>query len=754
MSIGPQNPVGGLSGREDRIDPTGILEGPAPAQYEAPSDEEQKLVTHLTTMFDQAERQRSAQDADWEFNRQMLLGNQLLVKRPYDPSVLRAIANDDSGRRYSQDNVLRNTSRAFVGKAIKIIPGIDVQPQTADRDDILGAEIRKSYLDWWFEQVDARKVYKRLYEDIPAFGTGIFEIYWDRDAGSDMFWCATCDHVSTEGQDGDMCPLCAMQAMMQLQQMRMGQIPPQQFPPQGQLRKVRSGMTGLRRLEPGEFYPEPGVTEISDMQYCFTRRALPVAKIRMLCPEKGMLVEEEPGLYRDKWVTYNGSLVNARVQTDIINGYANLTIYHEMPSLMHPEGRIIYMCNDRILRQGPNPYVKRFGQLPFYAFRGERIPGLFWGEPLLTQQVHLQKEYNHLLTQLREHRELTLNPKVYAQAGSGVKAGRMDTSAGEVVYIRPRYKYPEVSRMPSLPAYVSQEVQRFPSLMREKAFLTDYDVGANTMDQSGRSMALLAAQSSELMGPLMVENIPEWLKMAKHVLILAEELDPPERRWLVNGRDRFLEHAWSQISSRNGWDVRMADEDSLSKNPTLRRQEALELLQAGVYTDSSTGQPDMRRFMRDAGLKQPGAGVDSTLSEHTHASLIPEKIMRGQMVVPQLFDDANIHALELLKWLRGKGRTAAPHIRNAVLQLWMQYAFAAAPAMDMSSYMPNPGMMQAAGKGVQAQQPGGVGAGPQTQAQGMGPGRLPSGQQGAANTVQNADHSAERAARGNQPHEG
>jgi hypothetical protein len=710
-------------------------------------EEETRLLSFLEDYFHESERAREPFETDWDYNRLARHGEHMLVRRPYDPEVLRVVPERDANRKYSIDNQLQMTCRAFVGKACRIIPGIEILPGTNDRDDIYAAEVLKAYLDWWTEQNNMRQQYKRAWDLIPDCGTAVWRLRWDRLGGEDVYWCPRCGLSFYEGMEGEPCMLCQMKGI------------------DAQMVRVRSGAVVADVLEDREFYPEPGVTEFCKMQRAHTKIALPVAKIREMFPDRGMLVHQEENLYKDRFLTYSTNLSQARFHTDYVEGYTRLYAYHEMPSGQYPDGMLAYVASDRILQIGPNPYARLLKRLPFFAFRGDRIPGSFYGVPVSRDAIPLQKEYNVLTTQVREWREHVVRPKMYVHVRSGIRMDRTDQTPGEIIPVKPGGTPPDYLRPPPLPNFVMQDLLRLKEAIREKFGLTAHDMGETT-DSSGRSMALLAAQSNELFGPLLVENMPEWLALHKAVLVLAQAYDPPDKRWLAVGHDRLSMYAWGMCNIKAGWDVVAADEDSLSRNPELRRQQALEMLSQGVYTDQRTGMPNMRRFMMDAGLKQPGSGVDAEASEHTHAMLIPERIARGEPIMPALYDDANIHAQELLAWLRGRGRTAPVQIRQQVLDLWIKYAMAAMPAPDMQSYMPNPQMMQVAMDSMREgppQQAGGGGppqpGSPQAQQQPRqlspgGAGALPQGQSGASKMIHAADRTGERAARGNRPHEG
>jgi hypothetical protein len=214
----------------------------------------------------------------------------------------------------------------------------------------------------------------------------------------------------------------------------------------------------------------------------------------------------------------------------------------------------------------------------------------------------------------------------------------------------------------------------------------------------------------------------------------------------VVGRERVRTYAWKEANLSPGWDLEMAEEDSLSRNPALRLQQAERLLQNQVFTDPATGQPDMRAFKRVAGLKLPGSGPDLEASERAYASQIPDMILAGEYPGPMPWDDTQVCAEELLTWLRTSGRTAPRTLLEQVYQVWSIYM-----SFMQAEVPPLPETAGAAPAGPNA--PSG---GEQEQPSGMGAGAIPGQQQQpgveAAQIVRSADQTAERAATSG-PHE-
>jgi hypothetical protein len=728
-------------------DPTGILKGPASrnvAQVQ-PDTDDQETVAAFMQKRALCKEARSAREKSWEYNRLYIKGEQLIVRGSGTGNVLRVVVEDDSRQKYSVDNLLRPTVRASVGKHVRVVPGVAIVPGGTDREDFLAAEMLEAYKDYVWRTEKLRLKYKRAHEYIPGFGTAIFQLAWDHTKGRRLAWCEQCSFISEFYERGAECPYCKEQAetehiLAQAEAIGLGLDPGlAQAPNIPTMTLIQEGAISIPLHDVRDFHMDPGAIEIDSAQWAFVERSLPVSVIRSRFPEAAEKIVVEDGLYFDKYVSYMGSFATSRVETQYLKDYARLYEYHEMPSAEFPEGQLIYMANGHVLSQGPNPYVQILKRLPFFALRGDRNPGEFYGEAWVDHATGVQKERNKLLTQMRTSRELNLVPQMLNFANNGLAMDAMDTVPGKVYRLSTNGRPPQPIERGQLPAYVETEAMRMAESIKNKAGVTDQELGLSNGAPSGRYAAILDAQSSETIAPIVIENSEEWLEMNRGILRLAQRYESALKKWQVPGHSRVRSYIWSNVNL--DWDIELADEDVLSKNPALRLQQALELLQAGVFMNPDTGMPDMKAFQRYAKLKMPMAGADLENVEHSYAAQIPDMIARGANVMPAPWDDANIIAEELLGWLRGPGRNADRNLVQTVAKLWVMYAQAMRPTMSAQNMLPMkpPAMGTPPGEG--------------SPYEGQGAGRQPEGGDEAQSMVQQADQQGEQLAQQQMKHE-
>ena len=721
-----------------------LIEDPRGLPQPQASGAELKLLGQLQEKLNHARQARKSREYGWECNRLMLRGEQYVGQVAATGEVVRLVFEDgDNESLPSTDNLLLETARAAVGKFIRIIPTVIVLPRSEDRSDMRAAEVIDSFAEYQWDNLHLKLLYKRGHEYMQWAGTAPYEVCWNKDAGRKLAYCPQCHFASDVEMPGDPCPVCLVteQDPAMLSQMG-GKMDPERAP---KLTTIREGDCAMLLHDPRAFFPEPGVPEIQDMQYVFTETPVPIAVLRRRYPDKAGVIRAQDGIYTESNAVYALGTASAHYDTQPLRGHAYEIRMHLAPSGKQKKGTLITIVNDRIMRIDESPYYEMFDQHPFEALRSDREARVFWGVPPMDNAIGLQKEYNTLSTQTREHRELTLQPKLLVGTNSGIDVDRMSTLPGEVIRVKPTaFGRPAYLLPPPLAQYVYSEFERLARALRGKFGVTDNEVGIAPADQSGRLGAILEAQGNEAIAPIVLENLIAWIKLIDFTIQIGLKYYQRDRVWAIRGQDMPRSYSWGRAGDiRAGWNLMLSDEDALSKNPALRLQQATLLLREGVYTNPATGVPDMKKFSRHANLRMPGMVPDAEGAHRAYAAMIPERIMSGEPFQPKPWDDAVVCAEELCEWLRIEAEKQPEPVVQEVFRVWILYAQAALALGADPRTLPNPALA--------APQPQGAGApgAPDNLPSGIGPGAPPAPNVGgeAGQIIQQADASAEGAAR-------
>jgi rubrerythrin len=684
----------------------------------------------------------------WEYLHLMTQGEPLLARTKLDQNVLRIVTEEDPRQPRSRDNLFRQTTRAFVGKMVRTIPTMTVSPASADRDDMIAAEIAESFKDHIERKEKIRVKYKRAMEFLPQNGTAVWEILWDPDGGNDIWYCNECSGKFEDEPPEGICPSCYSQDQARRQKFAAanGFEDPseQQF---SEVKKAKMGDLKADLHDAEDFFPDPSVSEPEDMEWCIFEKTLSVAKVRRMHPDKADLIQPEGDLYSDRYVYAPTGMEGARIETTVLDNHVRYYRVYEAPSGEHEQGRIICMANGRILDEKPNLAYMLLGRHPVFLSRGDRVKKSIWGEELLLHAEPLQKERDNLGSQLRAYREIILNPQYLVDSDAGINEEQLQSRPGRIIKRR-RGRHIEPVPMAQMPqAFVETEMERLKVAVEQKLSVSPYDMGAG--QGSGRFAAIMDTRSAEAVQPLTVENDDEFKEMYRAIIIMGRYFYPDDYVWAVRGKGKMMSKSWGETVLKPGWDLSLDMQDSLSKNPVIRRQEAIELLNTGYYMDQASGMNDWEWFRRDAGLKYDGTGADDEESERIYfaqlPSMIEASVMGGEMpqVGPFPWDDARVATDEIMKWLRQNRHTKPIPILVAVHAVWQVYAQAmmvgGQVSPQMAKYIPNIAM-----GGAGTKNPAGIG-------QPMG--EIPADQETQERVAQ-ADGVGEETARPGMPHEG
>lgn len=757
------------SGQDEDKDPIAILEERTPADVYAPSDEEKELAAALKVRFMSAYRHRLPHERQWEVNWLYMKGEQPI--RNFTTGEVFRLPQDDGHRLISNNNVIRPTARSLLGKLTRNIPTCVVVPPSADLSDLHGSMVADSLLYFLRRKEKLDVKYIDIYRNTITFGMGFMKLSWDREAGDRVAMCPECNHRERDEElDGKECPRCGEELMMQHQEqtqlaqqqaqleMEAGgmtpiadlarggpalvEIPPPEIP---LMSLKKEGDIRVDVLDPREVYIDPSATKMEEAQWWCHRVPLPVSAIRQRFPSKAAYIDKEGGITADAYVTLVRGSSTYRSASRQLEDHAYLYEYHEKATTDFPNGRVIWTCNDIILEEIANPY-DGLGRFPLYTFYFEMNAGELYGESFVEQASPIQRELNILLTQMREHRELTNNPQLFAPMNCGIAIEEMDTTAGRIVYYNPMSKTPEYRQTPGFPNYVYEEVKRMEGQIRTHASVTEQEVGQTQSDASGRYAAIIEAEASQQVAPILRYNHTEWVELHRGMLTLAQQFYTMDRTWTITGKDRPESYAFDQMNLAPGWDVDVQEDDSLSNNHAVRLTQNMELAKVvpQLFMDKA-GAFDTKLFARKAGLKLPGMTPETKSADHAHAANIPYLLKEGKQYTVRQWDDPEIFAEELEAWLKGPGRSEDEQLVNQVAQYYTYYLQRTQAALMQQQQMLQ---MQAGGM----PQPGGetpvanMARPPNAQA--------PSVTEEADQNVQQADKAAESASRQTAKHEG
>lgn len=763
------------------IDPFGIIDGLAPAdnQQEPSSEEDNDLASRIDYLFEMT----TAAEAVRLMNENLYLastyGDQFLAIDPNTNEVYRII-NDDQTSYAAQNNQMILAQLALWGKLTKPQPDFQVNPGDGSLEEVQGARAAERFIDYFRTARNGRDIIDNAkYDTGWSFKGGCVELSWDPQGGSYFHHCFTCGYSTDADLDAESlpCPYCEQQQQQyqqQVQQFQQQQVmpqgqmqgpaasggpgmppgapppmaPPQDPGPSGELVKVNRGGPCWSYLDPRTVRFISAPDRIEKARGYIVREPYPVQMIREWFPGFADKIHPEQDVYPThgaQWTVYGSTGVK---YNENLQDHAYLYRVIEMPTGVHPRGRIIFMCNKRILamREG---YFDFFGRLPLFRFGWVPERGTPYFRPPAADAIFRQRSLNRLETQMEEHTSLSSKPKTIIPYGSRLAVDELTSQSDQI--LMPSLGTANMIRYlqpPPMSQDVYQRREMAISDIRQFYAVTVLEATGQT-DASGRQSAIAESENDQTTGPIIRAHNREEAELCRCTLILVQMFGDPDEKFWALGDDNQEFYTFQDLMFRSKHsNVSIVPTDGLSSNPTARRNEALAMAQQGIFT--TTGTFDMAAYTSAAGIKVKGLVPDSSDSE-VQAAVASIKLMElGQVWEPAPFDDADTFCKVYMQWLRSNGRRMKdknPAALQRVVQAFGYYQNlvfqAQMAAQQQAGAVPGQGSPATGNQSA----PGGTpNATPANQEAG--------GSSGAAAIQSNADKQGEQAANSLLKHEG
>jgi len=744
------------------IDPLGIADGFSPAiDYEA-NERDKKLAAAVMEKFWEAHEHRLPYERQWEIHRHYLKGDQLL-HRDRETGDIVQLTRRDARRLYSINNQCRPTARSLVGKLMRSLARFEAIPATSDADEMHGARVADHLLSFTRRRERFDIKYLAMMESVAWAGTGCMSISWNKQRRK-IAVCTEiypnpedpqgepieCDYVGSEAEIGGPCVQCAMNMQEEAgAALQAGEEPPE--PPI--LSEAFEGEIELDYIDIRDIFPEPGVEDPAELRWIIRRHAMAVTEVRHMFPNMAPHIFSDGNLESDSHSRLANDDLDSDGSFEYLNEHVYLYEYHEKPSMVYPDGRIVWVCNDIVVEEEGNLYWALLDRMPFYFSWWIRNPGEFWGESFLVQAWHRQKELNSLESVFREHAELSVRQKILNPLGSQVPSDEITATTNQVISHNPAAGEIRFMNPPPLAGEIFARRDQLMQDIRLQAAVSDAEAAIMGSDPNGRAMAIIEAESDQQIGPITMRNLDEMKQLHKAILLICQQFYHPDRKFTVAGEDGAAEtYIFGDMVLKDGADLEIEADDGLPKNRAMRLNEVMNMYTNQLIIDPSTGMPDPFKANRMAKVKVPGVGPDVLSTEYAAAQEMVKKIEAQEPVQPQVEDDPMIFSQVLLAWLRGRGRKSEPMIQMAVRQAYMYYVSWAAMGRppDAPGNADNADPENNGGSGPGGQDQSARGGTPNNPGN-MGTNR-PIGDQ-ANRTIGMADQAGEAAARGNRPHE-
>lgn len=641
--------------------------------------------------------------------------------------------------------------RHVLAKLTKNRPVGTSQPASADQDDLdaaeLGDEILRAKWDAW----GMTGVQRRWLAWMIGTGNGWAMPYWNGDGGPLVPLTATVyagvhDEVgpvldgdtgehATEaisvpcGPDGE--PILDEQGNYDLE---------------AEPAYVYMGEVADRVLSPFQVFVDPAAETEDQARWIIVAEPIPLREIRERYTGKGLdnLGTENTSDFDRYTDTFQGAMGGADTHATAALtspsrqiGKAIVIHYFERPCVQFPQGRHWVTANGLLLEEpGPLPDqlwppVVHLGDVP--------VPGRLLCDATLTHVVGLNREYNEVNAQIKEHHNLLLRGKWLVPIGSGIRRGQITAEPGEVIQHTPGLP-PKPADLPRLPREIYEERGALLNDIESVGGIRKVSTGAAPPGvTAGRAFLVLQEADDTDLAPMIEAFERATAKLSWLHLQLVQQHYQDERILMLAGENGgFRARAFKGADLAGVADVLPQSGSAFPWSSAARQSFVVELAQQFpmLFSDPETGQFDTDKFRRLLPLGG-GSAVSNTADLDLDEARREEDLIQhwdgvAPLPMPQPWQDTVRHLGSHARVLKSAGFQNWPPVsQQAMIQHWLETAKQHAEAMQAEA----------------AFAAGAAGGGP------GGPGDAPGGPEGSDNAQgpagqANADQAREEAGLG------
>lgn len=531
-----------------------------------------KLVEEIQADFRERRAERKPFEAQWQLNNNFVMGNQ------YCSIVAGHEVEDYSKQYFWQEREVFNhiapLIEARLSKLARIKPSLTVMPASAEESDMKVAKLSRDIINATGERIN---IYGKILDATKwseICGTSFYKVIWNAGAGKS---------IATD------------EAKM----------------------PIHEGDVEIAVIPPYEIFPESSCSgSIEECSSIIHAKAYNIQAIKNIW---GVDIEGSPidVFALDKVQVLGGLGYRASasgVVNSVKNNHAIVLEKYESPSVKYPNGRLIIVCEDKLLYMGELPYINATEHKRGYPFiRQVSIgqAGCFWGSSVIERTIPVQRAYNAVKN--RKHEFLNrLSMGVLMVEDGSVDIENLEEeglSPGKVLVYRQGSTPPSIMSDKSMPVDFSAEEERLIDEFTEISGVSYYTRNTNSMfsgNISGVTLQLLLEQDDARLNAT-VDSIKDAIKdIAKQILRLYKQYaNTPRLLRLNNDRGEVEVFYWNR-SDINSEDV-MIDNSSVEYQTLAQRQNRiLELLNAGLLKDD---EGKMSASMRAKALEILGLGV-------------------------------------------------------------------------------------------------------------------------------------------------
>lgn len=508
-------------------------------------------------------------------------------------------------------NLLVAIFRNWMAKATKNRTAMTCVPASTEPDDLESAALGEDVLRAKYEELNYWKIQRRALAWVFTTGNGWIMPYWNTESGKLMPLTTLVQGVMTDAETGmpEIDPVTGEPLMQMLPCPCDAEGNPLMdafggYDLEAEPAYVDIGDVGYRVISPFLVFGDPGAENEDEWTFCLIAEPMPLRDIFRRWPGAAGVVAEDTSDFDRYDHIIEAAAAGAdthyaagRIDTAREASKGLVLHYYERPCPEYPEGRHWSSCGSSLLDEpGPLPD----GVWPPVVHIGDiDVPGQVHRRSPMTAAVGMQREYNDVNAQIKEHHNLLLRGKWLVPLGSNIRRGAITNEPGEVIQHTPGLK-PEMAKLEPLPAEVYAEREKIISDLQFVTGFHDSSMGkAPPGVTAGKAFLVLQEADDSDLGPLLESNDNATAKVGHLTLqIIQRFYEEPRLIRVAGANNRYRVRSFMGADLSGVADVRAQAGSSFPWSKVAMQQWLIETAAAfpQLFTDPETGQFDTARF--------------------------------------------------------------------------------------------------------------------------------------------------------------
>jgi hypothetical protein len=313
-----------------------------------------------------------------------------------------------------------------------------------------------------------------------------------------------------------------------------------------------------------------------------------------------------------------------------------------------PGGRWTVATADRILRDGPRPAAFPYTS-PLNTFEFVRIAGRPGGTSVQEALNPVQRAINDDHGRIRDHVNLSTNPKALIDANAGLKAGQFNNRPGLNYWVNKRPGVVAIEYVP--PPALGEDVYKHMELMRRMFDDIGFMAGANESGQpgdSGEKVKEIRFNTDRFLGPTMRRTAGEYGRVFENWKALFPLIWDMPTTLAYAGDDNIARtvSVYPELWKEGFVNVRVDVESMLPEGRGEKQDKAMFMYLNGMFGVPGTS-PALRKFWEMAHMPhlsrfaKPG-GIHTTTAEQENGKLVLGAPAQSIPVYEWYDDDAHL----------------------------------------------------------------------------------------------------------------